>query len=235
MKAKLDSKEALPQAQEELSTTYTHPDGRKETITFNLEQKLQEFTAFYQITNIALPPDFEDSIHDLWKQHQTDIEQDIKESGFDDMLIIPGNIPLPELAEKMKMEKGYFEGSNFTAGGSFAGATSHNVDKPRIILVHKTQNLKDRPELKQTLNTKGKDVKQDQTLTLEDYLVFQRKYFKETRNHLDADGWTWLATTSGARLVNSRWYPDNRTLYVNADGLEDQYGDLGVRPSRCFS
>lgn len=134
----------------------------------------------------------------------------------------------------MKTEKGYREVSTFIAGGSFAGAVSKNVDKPRIVLVHKTQNLKDRPELQKTFNTKGRDVKRDQTLTLEDYLVFQRKFFEETNKHLDENDWIWLATTVGARLVNSDWDPDNHRLIVCADDLEFQIDCLGVRPSHCF-
>jgi len=82
-----------------------------------------------------------------------------------------------ELKDKMTMESGYYTGSNFDKGGGFAGAVSQNADKSRLILVHKTQNLKDRPELKKTLNIKGKDVKLEEALTLEDYLVFQKKYF----------------------------------------------------------
>ena len=35
------------------------------------------------------------------------MEKSIQEKGFDDMLIIPGNISLPELSEKMKMESGF--------------------------------------------------------------------------------------------------------------------------------
>jgi hypothetical protein len=150
------------------------------------------------------------------------------------LLIIPGNIPLTELKDKMSMESGYYESSNFTNGGSFAGAISQNVDKSRILLVHKTQNLNDRPELQQTLNIKGQDVKIDQTLTLEDYLIFQKKYFEETGKHLDEDGWTWLATKSGALLVSSRWDPSFRQLCVVALDLTDQGDVLGVRPTRCF-
>jgi len=72
------------------------------------------------------------------------------------------------------------------------------------------------------------------TLTLEDYLVFQRKYFEETGKHLDEDGWTWLATKSGSRLVRSDWDPSDRQLNVNADDLDYQNDDLGARPSRSF-
>jgi hypothetical protein len=218
----------------EISADYEHPDSKIETITFDLEAKLAEFLSFYQKTTVDLPPDFADIVRNIWERNQTEIEEAIKQNGFDDMLIVPGGIPITELKDKMTMESGYYESSNFTQGGSFAGVVSQNVDKPRLILVHKTQNLKDRPELKQTLNTKGQDVKLDEALTLEDYLVFQRKYFEETGKHLDEDGWTWLATKSGTRLVDSDWNPSAHQLTVRAYGLAFQIDNLGVRPARCF-
>jgi hypothetical protein len=218
----------------EISTEYTHPDGKKETINLDFEAKLQDFISFYKKTNLDLPAGFEDTAREIWDRNQTEIEQAIKQNGFDDILIVPGNIPLAELKDKMTMEKGYYESSNFKEGGSFAGAVSQNTDKSRIILVHKTQNLKDRPELKQTLNIKGQDVKLDEALTLEDYIVFQKKYFEETGKHLDEDGYTWLATKSGARLVDSCWNPDNAELNVNASDPENHTGNLGLRPARCF-
>jgi len=42
-----------------------------------------------------------------WERNQTEIQQVIEENGFDDVLIVPGNILLADLAEKMKIE-GYF-------------------------------------------------------------------------------------------------------------------------------
>jgi len=235
MKVKLDSKEALPQATPEISTSYTHPDGKQETITLDIEAKLQDFLSFYQKTGIDIPPDFEDLIRAIWENNIDDIQKAIEENGFDELLIIPGNIPLPDLAEKMKMENGNWESDNFKAGGSFAGAVSQNVDKSRLILVHKTQELTERPELASTLNSKGQDVKLDQTLTLEDYLVFQRKYFEETGKHLDeTKKYVWLATKAGTRLVYSNWAPGHHKLHVGAVDLGYQPSLLGVRPSRCF-
>ncbi|MEI8123850.1 MAG: AAA family ATPase [bacterium] len=216
----------------EISASYEHPGGKKETITLDIEAKLQDFLSFYKKTNIDLPADFEDTIRDLWEKNQDEIGKAIEQNGFDELLILPGNIPLTELKDKMTMEKGYYEGSNFTEGGSFAGAVSQNADKPRLVLVHKTQNLKDRPELKKTLNIKGKDVKMDEAMNLEDYIVFQKKYFEETGKHLDEDGWTWLATKSGALLVRVSWL-DGR-LAVDADVLDFQNDGLGARPSRLF-
>jgi flagellar hook-basal body complex protein FliE len=234
IKDRLDSKEELSEAMPEVSTTYTHPDGKKETITLDIEAKLQDFISFYQKTNIDLPPDFEDTIHDIWDRNQAEIEQAIEQNGFDDMLIIPGNIPLTEIKDKMAMEKGYYEWDSFKQGGSFAGAVSQNVDQPRLILVHKTQELDDRPELASTLNIKGQDAKLAQTLTLEDYIIFQRKYFEETGKHLDEEKAVWVATRSGTCLVYSFWDPGNHGLNVSAGDRAGQYDILGARPSRCF-
>ena len=209
---------------------------KQESITLDLEQKLQEFVDFYKTNKIDTPPDFKDSIRAIWENNIDDIQKAIEENGFDEMIIIPGNIPLTEL--NTKMTGGYknatWESSNFQSGGSFAGAKSQNVDKPRIVLVNKTQNLKDRPELKKTLNIKGEDLDLKKILTLEDYLIFQRKYFEETKKHLDEDGYTWLGTMAGARLVNAHWHPGNEQVSVDASGLDYQYGNLGARPSRSF-
>ncbi len=229
VKATIDSKEELPQLVSTIEAIY-----QKESITLDLEAKTKEFLDLYQKTGLDLPPDFEESIAEIWNRNSTEIQEAIEQNGFDDVLLVPGNISLPELADKMKMEKGNYEYGNFKEGGGFAGAVSSNVDKPRLVLVHKAQNLKDRPELAKTRNTKGQDVKLDQALTLEDYLVFQRKYFEETGKHLDEDGWTWLATKSGARLVDAGWDPDSGELCVGAGDLGVQDEGLGVRPSRSF-
>jgi MoxR-like ATPase len=208
----------------------------QESITLDLEQKIEEFKDFYAINKIDTPPDFEDSIRKIWENNLDEIQKAVEENGFDEMLLMPANIPLPEL--NSKMTEGYkaktWESSNFTEGGGFIKAQSQNVDKPRIVLVHKAQNLKDNPELTKTLNVKGQDLKLDQILTLEDYLVFQRKYFKEKGKHLDEDDWTWLATKSGARLVDASWDPSDERVDVIAIDLGSQGEDLGARPSRSF-
>jgi len=209
--------------------------AEQQEISLDIEQKAQEFLVFYKKTGVDVPPDFAETVQDIWERNSTEIQEAIEQNGFDEILIMPGGISLPDLADKMKIKNGYYEYDNFKDGGSFAGAKGSGVDKPRIVLVHKTQNLKDRPELSKTLNIKGQDVKLDQTLTLEDYLVFQKKYFEETGKHLDEDGWTWLATESGARLVDSGWNPGDGKLYVAAHDLDSRYTNLGARPSRSFS
>lgn len=235
MKAKLDSNEELPNFIDPLTAKYTREDGKVENITLSLESKLGEFTSFYQKNNIDLPPDFEEAIKEIWDRNAEEITKSIEENGFDDVLLMPQDLSLPDLHQKTT--QGYkptYESDNFKAGGSFALAKSQNTDKPRIVLVHKTQNLEDREELKKTLNIKGEDLKFDLILTLEDYLIFQRKYFEETGKHLDEKGWTWLATKSGARFVNAHWTPGLGQLVVAADAPGSRAPDLGARPARSF-
>jgi len=209
---------------------------KQESINLDIEKKIDEFISFYQQNKIDLPPDFEENIREIWSRNVDEIKESIEQNGFNDILLMPGNISLTDL--NAKMTEGYkaetWESSNFTEGGGFAGAKSENVDKPRIVLVHKTQNLKDNLELAKTLNIKGQDVKLDEILTLEDYLVFQRKYFKETGNHLDEVGATWLATYSGAHLVGAYWRPSVEQVRVDAVDLGLPNGLLGARPSRSF-
>jgi len=221
-------------AEYEYANPKTKKVERRETITLDIEQKTKEFLDLYQKTGLYIAPDFEDTISDIWDRNGEEIQRAIEQNGFDEVLLVPGGVALTDLSEKMKMDNGYYTGSNFDNGGGFASAQSQNVDKPRVVLAHKTQNLKDRPELAKTLNIKGQDVNLDQVLTLEDYIIFQRKYFEETTNHLDEDGWTWLSTKSGARLVYADWDPDDGRLDVDADALGYQFGSLGARPSRSF-
>ena len=232
----------------EIVAEHTRPDGKKESIILNIESKLQSFLDFYQKTNIDLPADFAETIRDIWEQNQAEIQQAIEQNGFDNMLILPANIPLSDLAEKMKMGNGYYEGSNFTAGGSFAGAKSQNVDKPRVILYHNTETLSEitqKTGLDVHLNITGAEVEKlfklepnNYISTLEDFLVLERRYFEATGKHLSdytKKSAHWLpGTKSGARLVFSSWLPSNGGLSVDADDRGYQSSDLGARPSRSF-
>jgi hypothetical protein len=245
LKAKLDSGEEISQAASEISVSYQKPDGKTEIISLDFEAKLQDFISFYQKTSLDLPTDFEDVARDLWDRNQAEIEQEMEQKGFNDMLIIPGNVPLADLAEKMKMESGYWLGDNFKNGGNFAGAVSPNTDKPRIILYHK----KTLPEVQAEtgldvhLNITAGDALKlfganpNEHMTLADFIIMESKNFSESAIHLSdytKKSGQWLNTKSGAGLVYSYWNPRLHQLIVRAIDLAHQYGGLGVRPARCF-
>jgi hypothetical protein len=144
----LEQKFEAAEIPKEIKVHYTHtnPETNKAeyeaNIEINIETKLQDFISFYQKTNIDLALNFENTIYDIFNRNRAEIEKAIEQNGFDDILIIPGDIPLADLAEKMKMGKGYFESREFNKGGSFAGTVSQNTDKSRIILYHKKPYLR---------------------------------------------------------------------------------------------
>ena len=229
----------------EVKYTYVDPktnkNGNPETITLDIEQKTTEFIDFYKKTSVNLPPDFGESVQDIWSRNIEGIQEAIEQNGFDEVLIMPAGLDIGDLSKKMTMENGYFDwvkSSSKVKSLDGIPFTNTNTDKPHIILVHKdrAQNLKDRPELAKTLNVKGQDVDLENTLSLQEYLIFQKKYFEETGKHLDEESWTWLATKAGARLVGSRWDPGSGRggLRVDAYGLGFQSTYLGARPSRSF-
>lgn len=72
--------------------------------------------------------------------------------------------------------------------------------------------------------------------SLEEYLIFQRKYFEKNKKHLDEWGWTWLSgSLSGSRVVLSSWCPDDRQINIHAYSPGDSSGISGIRLFRSFS
>ena len=250
MKAVLDSGENIPEISEEIQVDYTYKNPQtgqietKETITLNFEEKLQEFVDFYQKTNINLPSDFGETMREIWQRNAEDIQSTIEEKGFDDILIVPSNIPLPELAEKMKMENGYYF---YQVKEDFSDVVSQNVDTPRLVLYHKAtlSKIQKKNGLDVHLNITAGDAEKlfkqnpDQYLsTLEDHIILERKNFDETGEHLSdytKQSAVWLpGTKCGSRFVYSYWDPEDGELCVDARGADFSYSGLGCRPSRYF-
>ncbi len=254
MRATLDSKETLPQAGDNISINYTYTNPQtntvehQETIDLSIETKLTDFISFYKTTSVDLPPDFEDTMRDIWERNFDEIQKSIEENGFNDILIIPSTPDIGDLSKKMKMESGYYDGINSnTTVQTLDGIpfTNQNSDKPRIILYH-NRTL---PEVQTTtgldvhLNITAEDAMKlfkqhpDKHMTLPDFLILEAKIFKRSNIHIsdwNQKSGQWLNTQSGALLVDSYWNPDNRMLDVDAYASTRQRSRLGVRPSRCF-
>lgn len=237
--AEEDVEELLPEGEKgeekfidgKISADYTHPDGRLETISLDIEEVIASDLKFYKDNGINIPSNFENEIREKWKNNRSEIEKDIKEKGFNKMLIVPPVNDLADLADKMKMENGYYFGSNFEGAGGFSQAISEGSKTARIILTYDVKNLKDRPETEETLNTKGEAVNFNETVGLDEYLILQKRYFAEKGEHLDEEGWTWIAARAGSLFVLAAWNPDNGKLHVDADvgGSSNSY--LGVSRS----
>ncbi len=235
-----------------INYTYTNPQTNKvehqETIDLSIETKLTDFISFYKTTSVDLPPDFEDTMRDIWERNFDEIQKSIEENGFNDILIIPSTPDIGDLSKKMKMESGYYDGINSnTTVQTLDGIpfTNQNSDKPRIILYH-NRTL---PEVQTTtgldvhLNITAEDAMKlfkqhpDKHMTLPDFLILEAKIFKRSNIHIsdwNQKSGQWLNTQSGTLLVCSCWRPGDHRLAVHAYGSTNQFSSLGVRPSRCF-
>ena len=152
---------------------------------------------------------------------------------------MPANLSIVDISKSMKMSNGYYDyikSNSIVNDLSGISLMSTGVDKVRIILVHKAQNIVDYPELAQTRGKKAQDLVEEESLSLEDYIIFQNKYNKETHKYLDEVGWTWLLRTkSGSRFVYSFWHPDVGRLNIDASGAGFSIPDAGCRASRYFT
>jgi len=220
------------------TATAIEAEYAQERIVLDIEDKLQEFLDFYKTTKVDIPPDFEERVREIFERNIEEIQKAVEENGFDDMLLVPGGLSLPDLSQKMKMENGYYDyikEQKTVADLNGIPLVTVGADTDRIILVHKAQNLADHPELKKTLGKKAQDLAVEESLSLDDYLVFQKKYHQGTGKHLDENGWTWLLKTkSGARFVSGRWNRDDHELGVGASDAGLSFPYLGCRPSRYF-
>ena len=144
---------------EKISAEFENPiDGKKETIEINFETALKRWNDFFTENKVDLPPDFEKIARAIWNQNYEKIKESIENLGYDGILVIPGNLNLPDFHQKMS--QGYnptLESDNFKKGGSWAGIKSRGADKPRIVLYHEknTKELDDNPITKAML---GKDL-----------------------------------------------------------------------------
>jgi hypothetical protein len=254
MKRVLDSGENLLQSTPEISVDYNYKDeggkNKTETINLSLENSLAQAITLYQKTGIELPPDFQEQMETIWENNYDAIVEAVEKYGFNEILLAPENIPLPELSEKMKIENGYCDwiDSSGNTVESLPATTiiSQRVDKPRIILYHKATlpELEARgipTHLEITAGEAEKLYKQnpDNYLgTLEDAIILERKHFEETGEHLSdytKGKGQWLSgTKSGSRFVYATWGPSDGELYVNANDPGNSRSDLGCRPSRYF-
>lgn len=118
-----------------------------------------------------------------------------------------------------------------TKGKSVVNLTS--LDKPKIeTMISGGQELG--ADFEVEINGKKMQIKAD-SLSLEEYEIFQRVYFEKTGKHLDESGWTWLMKSrSGSRVVDSNWNPDDRQLNVNANDPDNVNDNLGLRLSRSL-
>jgi len=81
-------------------------------------------------------------------------------------------------------------------------------------------------------------IKDQESQSLEEYIVQQAMHFEKTGQHLDSksSSYAWLLKSfSGSSVAVSDWDPDDRRLSVAAYDPSNSDGRLGLRLSRSFS
>lgn len=228
---------------DELEISATHSYFNEKTnqvenidININLNKKLDEYINFYKLHSIDHPSDLRESIKEIWEENKEEIKKLIEEKGFNDLLIIPENLSVKNIKNRMVNMMGYY-GNLFNSTDEDFNKNdfkSEGMDNTHLILLHNAQNLRDNPELIKTLGIKGEDIDLNKILNLEEYLVFQRKYVIENRNHLDYHGTIWLSTKFDGGLLNANWMPISDKLFINKELLDRSRNDMGYRECEKF-
>lgn len=150
-----------------LKTTFRNPEtGIEQAIEINVEKALSEQKVFYR-DRLNLEID-EREVMSIWNKHFAEIKSEIEKYGYDQILIIPDNLPEEEILNQKLIEMmeenvsgrkrqvaATYKGINFESGGSFAGVRNSYTPKYRLVLTHGVQNIEDHALLKAT---RDKDV-----------------------------------------------------------------------------
>ena len=230
---------------------YVEKTREGKEIKLDTEEILKESTQFYATHNLR---EFSDKLPREIKisaAGEARIREALKE-GFDKAMILPsseiqkGNIDklLGEMADKPF--PGLLETDQYTAYYMYEPDTTKNATprnrpaKKAYLVLYQSGSIppetrgKTPPQLDQLFTQKKWDG-----LTLEEYLIIQRKELETRKNHgFDAyfdtaaqSQWTWLLDSRVPEgVVRACWYPRFRQVEVYWYGPEVSYGELGARP-----
>ncbi|MDO9231319.1 MAG: hypothetical protein Q7U36_02415 [bacterium] len=140
----------------------TKTENKDKDIEIDLEKEIQWQKAFYKEHKLSFN---EQEVKQILRLHKFEIQKEMAMYGYDQILIIPENLPITEnlnqtLIESMPNTTATYQSNDFKTGGGFAGATTESR-KTKIILTHSDQNIYENPDAnffaKQTL---GKNIMQ---------------------------------------------------------------------------
>ena len=126
----------------EIKAIFTNPEtNEQKEIVFNIKEKIKEAQEFYKNHNLPIPK--EQEIKKIFRGSKAEIQKEIAMYGYDNILIIPENLPSTEKLHE-QMSKDYnatWTGKSFDQGGGFTGAKTTSDSKARIILCHSDENV----------------------------------------------------------------------------------------------
>ena len=126
------------------------------------------------------------------------------------------------------------------------GASVDSRQGLRIVMARKAKEITDDEKLKETLGKSIDDLEEKgglfetwgvSGLTEAEYLIFQRRYFEETKKHLDETLWTWLAASRrprSGRVPVGGWDADTESLFFSSFTADYRVVFQGCRLAGSF-
>jgi len=208
----------------EIKANFKNPETNEtKEIKLNIQEIIQEQKQFYQKFNLPIPNEKE--INQIIKTHKAEIEKEIQTYGYDQILIVPENLPNSEtlnqtLIESIPDTTATYQSSSFQEGGGFQGVKSSENQKTKIILTHSDQNIYENesanPYLKATLN---KNILQISSLTetqIQEKIENNQPIlinFQSNQNQIQAQG-----LSSEEYLILQRQYFEKTSNHLDEKG-----------------
>ena len=225
-----------------------------ERVELNIEQTLSHYKELFNNLNLTeWTNDLPETI-ELTEDQINEIKEQVEKHGFNRIRIMPSveiqNSSLRKLAEETHKPIEGLEESEQYAGKGLPWLSSpaeldkiKNKNRPEGCYIQLYKDNKEVPN--ETLDKTYPEARQYQKennlqgYTLAEYLIFQREFTKENKNHPDHENLTWLTDSeigdsASSRVLNSSWFISGRRLDVNSDGSDAHGGLLGFRSSAVF-
>ncbi len=255
-------KEGLKPSTAEEITAQT-PEGKE--LVFNLEQIKKYWIDFYDNHNLKeFAEELENTEITLTDEQIQTIQEKAKdkESSFNEFILFPSlelqNKHLTEIKEETeKPISGLPDKHQYSKEGTYLSDTvkpgfPNNIktlnrpkNKPYLLFLQNSPEVPDKTR-NQTPENLRKILKQrnETSLTLSEYLIFQRNYtqtrLKENQPHPDTKYWTWLLDSEipqkgvPARALDALWSSGYRRVEARSDPSDRCDAYYGVRSSAIF-
>lgn len=92
----------LPERGKILEASFKTPEGQTEKIRLDIEEAIAEYESLYREAGISVETAFAEQIREIWERNHDSIKETVETFGFDQVLVIPEDLPeAEELNQKM--------------------------------------------------------------------------------------------------------------------------------------
>lgn len=241
-----DRKDALREklSPQDLKATWENPATKtKENIEINIKEKIESFKSFYkERLNLELTQEQIRETNSIFKKHQAEMLKEMETYGYDEVLIIPENLPNTETLNEELIETikdlnpktgkiepviATYQSDNFKQGEGFNGLRNTEKSKTKVILTKNAQNTyqSQDPIIEATLNKNimqltglskkevEKRIKNQEPLNIDFETEIKTDKAKTTKIRVKAQG-----LSLDEYLIFQRYYFDKNQKHLDEDG-----------------